>query len=1435
MSRKNSETYTIKVFSEDDSFATILLCPLEISVLDLLSTVSKKFRLDEKTIKNYKLSLKIGKLSKVLEIMDKPIKQQNNLLMFAGYDPLKDKFNILGTDIVYLCKFILEKNQHKILSSDEANSITRDYVHVDLRNMDLINIPLVFYQHTHEIEELDVSNNPSIYIPMDFINCCKNLRKIRYISNRSVRFPLNILEAKKLYHLDLQKNLFIELPLQLGQLRFLTKLNLNCNQIIYLPKTFSQLKHLKYLNLSSNQIKIFPDTLTNLPFLTELDLSYNIISYIPETIGNLKHLERLNLGTNALSKSLPLYLNRLKRLKYINLNYNNLSNFNILGELKNLEELYVSKNNVPTFKNENENLRIFAFDRNPITDIIFNSSLIYLTRLNLSKAKLASISDDLLLKVPNVENIVLDKNHIVTLPPSICTLKRLIYLSCFGNNLQAIPENIGNLSSLQYLDLHCNNIQSVPPGIWYLKSLHNLNLSTNLITHFPSHPGNCNNTPRISISESSPLMLGYQAMLPSYLGDSLMVLSMADNRLLDDSFEAISLMTSLKSLNLSYNDLIEIPIGGLRRMNNLTQLYLSGNKLTNFPTEDLSQLENLKELYINWNRFHTLQAELSGIRNLTVLDAGSNQLKYNTSNVLYDWNWHRNTKLKYLNFSGNKRLVISSSRDNQDTFAHLKDLRILGLIDLTFPTSSLPDETLNTRVRTTISQISNTNSKMMYGIADTLGKRENISTRDVLIENFRSNHKEILICLFDGKDEDQKDGHKLSKIIEENFPNLLSLELKKIGDISEYERKKSKVSTISQSENGDITDAIRRAFLSLNKVINSYLVSKNAEDTVESTTKSNAPRLNVGDLSRGCSVTVIYIVDKKLYAANIGDTMALLSKINGDHEVLTVRHDPTKRCEFERIRESGGFVSSTGKLDGIAEVSRACGYFDLLPHIHACPDIKEIDLSVSDEMLVIATKELWEYVRFETVVDVIRQEKNDPMLAAQKLRDYAISYGADDKITVIVLALNVKSGKGKTETNEESILPIKKRRNRGYLAQDSNLTKLEDEIEPPTNYLALVFTDIKNSTLLWDTYPIAMRSAIKVHNAIMRRQLRIIGGYEVKTEGDAFMVSFPTPLSALIWCFKVQLLLLNGDWPTEILLSDEGCELTGSDGKVLFKGLSVRMGIHWGMPVCENDIITKRMDYFGPMVNRAARVSAVADGGQITISSNFYSEFKKYEKAYLRVRNENCSLLDAYEDETVGSLYYNEMGTIESIGYELELLGERKLKGLESPETIWLICPKELGGRREFQKSSDIKSERHRRKGLVPLEDLNDLDLIAIRLEHICSYFFSSSKKLGSASSNGDDGNKSINENSNGSFSNKSISNSNFVTGGNNKTYLSNTLINSDSDNMAILENIITRIENCISMIIIRKAIGKVEGSFRFSNKSKNIDDLLKIIENLIC
>jgi adenylate cyclase len=59
--------------------------------------------------------------------------------------------------------------------------------------------------------------------------------------------------------------------------------------------------------------------------------------------------------------------------------------------------------------------------------------------------------------------------------------------------------------------------------------------------------------------------------------------------------------------------------------------------------------------------------------------------------------------------------------------------------------------------------------------------------------------------------------------------------------------------------------------------------------------------------------------------------------------------------------------------------------------------------------------------------------------------------------------------------------------------------------------------------------------------------------------------------------------------------SENAREEFGDSGKVIFRGLRVRMGIHIGKPECRQDAVTGRMDYFGGMVNRAARIAGTLD------------------------------------------------------------------------------------------------------------------------------------------------------------------------------------------------------------------------------------------------
>lgn len=219
--------------------------------------------------------------------------------------------------------------------------------------------------------------------------------------------------------------------------------------------------------------------------------------------------------------------------------------------------------------------------------------------------------------------------------------------------------------------------------------------------------------------------------------------------------------------------------------------------------------------------------------------------------------------------------------------------------------------------------------------------------------------------------------------------------------------------------------------------------------------------------------------------------------------------------------------------------------------------------------------------------------------------------------------------------------------------------------EVPTGHVTLVFTDVQGSTNLWERHTDAMREALQRHNDLLRQLLREHGGYEVKTEGDAFMVAFTSPLEAVRWCLLAQEDLLTVDWPSEVLGHEDAAEVVRGDGYLLMRGLRVRMGVHAGFPDCQPDTVTGRMDYFGPMVNRAARVGAAGHGGQIVVS---------------------------------GSVWREVAGHLDALQAEAKTLGEHRLKGLESPETLVQLLPRRLSNRR----FAPLKTQDVRQTNMTP-------------------------------------------------------------------------------------------------------------------------------------
>ena len=145
----------------------------------------------------------------------------------------------------------------------------------------------------------------------------------------------------------------------------------------------------------------------------------------------------------------------------------------------------------------------------------------------------------------------------------------------------------------------------------------------------------------------------------------------------------------------------------------------------------------------------------------------------------------------------------------------------------------------------------------------------------------------------------------------------------------------------------------------------------------------------------------------------------------------------------------------------------------------------------------------------------------------------------------------------------------------------------------------IVFTDIQSSTNLWGRLKQRMGDAVEAHHRIIRHQIRKHRGYEIKTIGDSFMVAFTESSDALHFSAEVQTKLFS--WPGNENLDEEINALYAESCQQssLWNGLRVRIGMNTGLGRIIKDPTTRRYDYYGDIVNIAARIESAAHGGQI--------------------------------------------------------------------------------------------------------------------------------------------------------------------------------------------------------------------------------------------
>jgi class 3 adenylate cyclase len=131
----------------------------------------------------------------------------------------------------------------------------------------------------------------------------------------------------------------------------------------------------------------------------------------------------------------------------------------------------------------------------------------------------------------------------------------------------------------------------------------------------------------------------------------------------------------------------------------------------------------------------------------------------------------------------------------------------------------------------------------------------------------------------------------------------------------------------------------------------------------------------------------------------------------------------------------------------------------------------------------------------------------------------------------------------------------------------------------PDGTVTILFSDIEGSTAITERLgDQRWLELLRGHNAIVREQLAAHEGFEVKSEGDGFMLAFGSARKALGCATEIQRAFAQRNESAD-------------------EPIKVRIGLHTGEAIKEDE------DFFGKNVILAARIAAQAQGGEILVSS----------------------------------------------------------------------------------------------------------------------------------------------------------------------------------------------------------------------------------------
>ncbi|MBP63418.1 MAG: hypothetical protein CMJ62_17995 [Planctomycetaceae bacterium] len=168
----------------------------------------------------------------------------------------------------------------------------------------------------------------------------------------------------------------------------------------------------------------------------------------------------------------------------------------------------------------------------------------------------------------------------------------------------------------------------------------------------------------------------------------------------------------------------------------------------------------------------------------------------------------------------------------------------------------------------------------------------------------------------------------------------------------------------------------------------------------------------------------------------------------------------------------------------------------------------------------------------------------------------------------------------------------------------------------PTGIITYLFTDVEGSTQPWQQYSDRMSELLTRHDALITAIVEEHGGMVVRSrgEGDSLFAVFVRARDGVAAACAIQLAILKEPWPLNL-------------------SIKVRMALHTG----ESEL--REHDYYGPVVNRCARLRGIAHGGQVVLS------------------------------QVTAELVQDALGE----GVTLQDMGAHRLRGMERPEQVFQL------------------------------------------------------------------------------------------------------------------------------------------------------------------